>query len=147
MVMPGEPQMNRRHIFTISGLPMNTMVTAEIGAQVADRAIASEDVPVVLVVEHGHPIPGWKNRGTFLNADEGVNINIVAEQMVPPRVLASFPYQFGGISTVDDVPEAEPELTEEGTPAPEPTAEDDPHDSSFLGEEPNQSASDDSPSG
>ena len=109
MVLPGEEQKNRRHIFTISGLPANTMVTAEIGTTVADRAIASEDVPVVLVVEHGHPVPGWTNRGTMLDIEEGTMVQIVAEQMVPPRILGEFPYQHGAVSAVDDIPPASEE--------------------------------------
>ena len=104
MVMPGEEQKNRRHVITINGLPVNTFVAAEVGTTVADRAIASEDVPVVLVVEHGLPLPGWKDRGTFLDVDEGVTFSVMANQMVPPRTLGMFAYKHGGYDVITEEP-------------------------------------------
>ena len=100
MVMPGEEIKNRRHVFTVSGLPAGLMVVAVAGLEIADRVITSDGTPSTLIVEHGHQLPGWKNRGNFLDFEEGQMVEIMEDGAVSGRVLGTFPYRHGGMDSI-----------------------------------------------
>jgi hypothetical protein len=92
---------NKRHVFSVSGMPVGTTLWAMVNGSRADEMVGADGTTSYMFVEHSYPLVGWENRGVMLNADEGDNIDLIAVNMSPPIVVFSALYQYGGYSEVD----------------------------------------------